>query len=117
MLPITQLEYVDYAGRKPFSRWTAKLDHQTAARISRALERLSSGNVSNVEPVGSGVSELKLDFGPGYRVYFGRDGDQLVILLGGGIKRRQEEDIANAHARWADYKRRKKTKSQYAPDR
>ena len=58
--------------------------------------------------VGEGVLEFRLDFGPGYRVYFGRDGDVLVILLAGGAKRRQQRDITAAQARWADYKRRKR---------
>ena len=71
------------------------------------LLRLAAGNVSHVKSVGQGVSELKIDFGPGYRVYFGRDGLQLVILLGGGTKKRQQADIAEAQNRWSDYKRRK----------
>jgi putative addiction module killer protein len=65
------------------------------------------GNFSNVESVGSGVFEYKLDFGPGYRIYFGKDGDTLVILLGGGTKKRQARDISAALANWQDYKRRK----------
>jgi putative addiction module killer protein len=58
--------------------------------------------------VGAGVLEYRIDFGPGYRVYFGRDGDSLVILLAGGTKRRQQHDIATAQVRWADYKKRRK---------
>jgi putative addiction module killer protein len=58
--------------------------------------------------VGAGVLEYRLDFGPGYRIYFGRDGWNLVVLLAGGTKRRQQQDIGVAQARWADYKRRKK---------
>jgi putative addiction module killer protein len=65
------------------------------------------GNLSNTKGVGSGVMECRIDFGPGYRVYFGRDGEVLIILLGGGTKQRQQQDIATAQARWADYKRRK----------
>jgi putative addiction module killer protein len=65
------------------------------------------GNFSNVEGVGSGVFEYKLDVGPGYRIYFGKDGKTLVILLGGGTKRRQQSDINAALANWQDYKRRK----------
>jgi putative addiction module killer protein len=71
------------------------------------LRRLAYGNVSNVKSVGEGVSELKIDFGPGYRVYFGRDGLTVVILLAGGTKKRQQRDIADARERWLDYKRRK----------
>jgi putative addiction module killer protein len=65
------------------------------------------GKLSNVKGVGAGVLEYRIDFGPGYRVYFGRDGDSLVILLA-GTKRRQQHDIARVQARWADYKKRRK---------
>lgn len=65
------------------------------------------GNLSNVKGVGSGVFEVTIDFGPGYRVYFGKDGERLVILLGGGTKKRQQRDIDAAIADWQDYKRRK----------
>lgn len=58
--------------------------------------------------VGAGVLEYRIDFGPGYRIYFGRDGDQLVLLLGGGTKKRQQNDIEAARSRWGDYKRRRK---------
>ena len=75
--------------------------------MTTALRRLQLGNVSNVKGVGAGVFEYRIDFGPGYRVYFGKDGDAVVILLCGGTKKRQERDIAMAHKRWADYKKRK----------
>jgi putative addiction module killer protein len=71
------------------------------------VTRISLGNFSSVESIGSGVFEYKLDFGPGYRIYFGKDGEALVILLGGGTKRRQQRDINAALANWRDYKRRK----------
>lgn len=74
----------------------------------RALTRLELGNTSNVKGVGRGVFELKVDFGPGYRIYFGKDGSEIVILLGGGTKKRQDRDIDTARVRWQDYKRRKK---------
>lgn len=69
--------------------------------------RLGQGNFSNVEGVGSGVFELKVDFGPGYRVYFGKDGEQAVILLGGSTKKRQAAAIVAAKAACVEYKRRK----------
>jgi putative addiction module killer protein len=69
---------------------------------------LGRGNFSNVKSVGSGVHECRIAFGPGYRVYFGKDGERLVILLGGGTKKRQQTDIKDAIARWQDYKNRKK---------
>ena len=61
-----------------------------------------------IVPVGAGVPEYKIYFGPGYRIYLGKDGDRLVILIGGGTKKRQDRDIAAAKSCWADYKRRKK---------
>jgi putative addiction module killer protein len=76
--------------------------------VATALTRLAAGNFSNVKGVGSGVFEYKIDFGPGYRVYLGKDGDRLVIVLGGGTKKRQQHDIKAALANWQDYKRRKK---------
>ena len=69
---------------------------------------MEQGNFSKTKGVGAGVYEYKIDFGPGYRVYFGRDGDRLVILIGGGTKKRQQNDILAAQACWIDYKRRKK---------
>jgi putative addiction module killer protein len=107
MVPIVQLEYLDGNGRSPFGAWRADLDAIARAKVTVGLTRLASGNVSNVKSVGQGVSELKIDFGPGYRVYFGRAGEMLVILLAGGTKKRQQRDIEDAQARWADYKRRK----------
>ena len=68
------------------------------------MTRLARGNRPRVKGVGGGVAELKLDFGPGYRIYFGQDGETLIILLAGGTKRRQNEDIATARVRWAEYK-------------
>ncbi|MCL4851083.1 MAG: type II toxin-antitoxin system RelE/ParE family toxin, partial [Bryobacteraceae bacterium] len=91
-----------------FAKWFAKLDANAAARVATALTRIEQGNFSNVKGVGAGVFECKIDFGPGYRVYFGKDGDQLVILTEGGSKKSQSKDIATAQERWADYKRRKK---------
>ena len=107
MIPIELLQYEDQRGRSPFGKWFAALDDQTAARISRNLERLVAGNTSNLKGVGGGVTELRIDFGPGYRVYFGRDGDTVIILLAGGTKKRQQQDILDAQIRWSEYKRRK----------
>jgi len=69
---------------------------------------MSNGNFSSVKCVGSGVFEYKLDFGPGHRIYFGKDGERLILLLGGGSKKRPQQDIQNAIVRWQDYKQRKK---------
>ena len=100
-------EYLDSSGDSPYAAWFDSLNAEAAAKVTTAVTRVSLGNFSNVEGVGSGVFEYKLDFGPGYRIYFGKDGETLVILLGGGTKRRQQRDINAALANWQDYKRRK----------
>jgi putative addiction module killer protein len=100
-------EYNDRDGRSPYAVWFNRLNAQAAAKVATALTRLAQGNFSNVKGVGSGVFESRIDFGPGYRVYFGKDGDRLVILLGGGTKKHQQQDIETALVRWQDYKRRK----------
>lgn len=84
------------------------LNPTAAAKVVIALTRLSQGNFSNVRSVGSGVHEYKIDFGPGYRIYFGREGERSILLLGGGTKKRQQKDIADALSRWQDYKQRRK---------
>jgi len=101
-------EYEDDDGRSPFKVWFKTIDATAAARIQRALARLELGNTSNVKGVGRGVLELKVDFGPGYRIYFGKDGSEIVILLGGGTKQRQGRDINIAQASWQNYKSRRK---------
>ncbi|HEY8698425.1 MAG TPA: type II toxin-antitoxin system RelE/ParE family toxin [Rhizomicrobium sp.] len=102
-----QREYLDRSGRSPFGEWQSAIDELARTKVSIALLRLRDGNISHVKSVGGGVSELKIDFGPGYRVYFGRAGPIIVILLGGGSKKSQQTDIEKARARWADYKHRK----------
>jgi putative addiction module killer protein len=100
-------EYLDRQGRSPYRLWFDRLNAPAAAKVATAVTRYSLGNMSNVKGVGSGVFELRIDFGPGYRVYLGQDGDHLIILLGGGTKQRQQRDINDAIANWEDYKRRK----------
>ena len=102
-------EYLEEDGTSPFAEWFGSLGATAAAKITVVLSRIEQGNLSNVKSVGEGVLEYRLDFGPGYRVYFGRDGDVLVILLAGGTKKRQQRDIEAAQARWAVYKRRKRS--------
>jgi putative addiction module killer protein len=104
--------YIDENGKKRFAVWLEELDPAAAAKVTIALARLEQGNFSKIKGVGSGVFECKIDFGPGYRIYFGRDGESLVILIGGGMKKRQRQDIASAIECWATYKRRKKQESQ-----
>ena len=99
-------EYTD-AGCSAFAEWFDSLDAVTAARVDKYIRRLETGNFGSAKALQEGVSELKLDFGPGYRVYFGRDGKTIIILLGGGSKRRQSADIAAAIERWKKYKQAK----------
>ena len=101
------LYYLAGDGRSPFETWFSGLDATAGAKVSVALVRLEAGNISNVKSVGEGVLEVRIDWGPGYRVYFGRDGAVLVILLSGGTKKRQQRDIAEAQLLWADYKQRR----------
>ena len=110
MLPsevISLREYVYEANRSPFGRWFDDLDAIAAARVTTALTRIAQGNFSSVKGVGAGVFESRINLGPGYRIYFGKDGDAVIILLAGGTKKRQSRDIADAQARWKDYKERK----------
>lgn len=100
--------YVASEGRQPFAEWFADLDAVARAKVTRAAVRLEQGNFSNVKSVGEGVFEYRIDFGPGYRVYFGQHGQTLVILLTGGTKKRQQRDIDEAHAYWRDYKESKR---------
>lgn len=111
MLPLVKIElryFVSFGGDCPFEEWFAGLDSMAASKIVVALARVEAGNLSNAKSVGAGVLEFRIDWGPGYRVYFGRDGDVLIILLNGGTKKRQQRDIETAKIFWADYKRRRK---------
>lgn len=99
--------YVTEEGKTPFDDWFNKLDTAAALKVRTALARIETGNLGDVKPVGQGVSERRITFGPGYRVYFGQDGDTLVILLSGGTKKRQSRDIEQAKEFWDDYKTRK----------
>ena len=103
------LEYLDAVDRSPFQHWFRRLNPTAAAKVTVALYRLGHGNFSNVKGVGAGVYEYKIDFGPGYRIYFGKDGDRIIILLGGSDKKRQATAISNAQAAWALYKKQKTT--------
>jgi len=89
-------EYLDPSGRSPFGRWFAGLNAPAAAKVTTALVRIEEGNFANTRGVRAGVHESRIDFGPGYRVYFGKDRDTIVILLGGVTKKRQTKDILAA---------------------
>jgi putative addiction module killer protein len=104
---IEVIQYIDEHGRNPFERWLKDLDLGAKVRVSFQISRLENGNIP-AKSVGQGVLELRLNFGPGYRIYLGRDGDELVILLGGGTKQRQSADIETAQSLWREYKERKR---------
>ena len=100
--------YIAADGHSPFAEWFGDLDSMARAKVTAAIARMGQGNLSNVKPVGEGLLEYRIDFGPGYRVYFGRDGAAAVILLTGGTKRRQQRDIKAAAAFWREYKNAKR---------
>ena len=102
------VEYLELNGSSPFAKWFARLDPTAGAKVATALYRREQGNLSNVKPVGQGVAEYRIDFGPGYRLYIGQEGEALVILLGGGTKKGQSAEIRLAQQRWRDYKARKR---------
>jgi len=102
-------EYLAPDGKCPFRNWLRSLkDVKARARIRARINRIRLGNFGDCKSVGSGVSEFRIDHGPGYRVYFGRVGEKIVLLLCGGTKRNQEKDINLAKEYWYDYKKRKK---------
>ena len=101
-------EFLDAKGGSPFAEWFDSLDPQAAAKVTVTLARMELGNLAGLKTVGGGVLENRIDWGPGYRIYLGQDGYTLIILLCGGTKRRQHDDIAAAQASWTEYKRRKK---------
>ncbi len=110
MSEIRVLEYLDPQSRSPFAVWFEGLNAVASAKVAAGVYQLAAGNWSNVKGVGAGVFERKIDAGPGYRIYFGKNGDRLVILLGGSTKQRQQQAIESAKERWADYRRRSTTK-------
>jgi putative addiction module killer protein len=105
--------FTTVTGESPFAKWRETLDNVTRARVMLSVLRLEAGNFSTAKGVGAGLFELRLDFGPGYRVYFGRDGEELVILVGGGSKKREQRDIDSARLLWREYKRLKGTGTGY----
>ena len=105
---IEVVHYVGDDGADYFDRWLRRQSADTRARIQTRIDRIEFGNLGDHRSVGKGVVELRIHFGPGYRVYFGRDGDALVILLGAGSKRRQSRDIEAAQFRWGSYQQEKR---------
>jgi putative addiction module killer protein len=106
---IEVLEYVDQNGNCPFRDWFDSLDSVPAARVAVYLERVVQGNYSNVAPIGFALSEIKLDFGPGYRIYFGKENDFILLLLGGSSKKDQKKAIDRAKKLWEEHLAVKKT--------
>ena len=106
-IPYQVDEYLTPEGRAPFSEWLGALkDLKGRALIRVRLDRLSLGNLGDCNRIGEGLHELRIDFGPGYRVYFGQKGKQLILLLCGGTKRTQKRDIQRARDYWDDYRSR-----------
>lgn len=107
MTPVIRVEeYVQENGVIPYKLWFDTLDPQAAAKVATATLRLSMGNTSRVKWF-SGLGECVIDWGPGYRIYLAKDGDSLIVLLGGGTKRGQQADIDKAKRLLAEYKARK----------
>ena len=90
-------EYNDRGGRSPFRQWYDGLNSDAARKVTTALYRVGLGNFSNAKSVGAGVYECKINFGPGYRVYFGKEGKQTVLLLGGGTQNNANRTTSSLH--------------------
>ena len=104
-----QFDLVEYLEdeRSFFAEWFSGLDAVPAARIDRYVRRMEFGNFGDSKSVGEGVRELRIDVGPGYRVYYGIDEGRIILLLDGGTKRGQSRDIRKAIDRWTRYRERK----------
>lgn len=101
-------EYTAVSGKTPFSNWLSKLkDKKGKQIIFLRLRRLYLGNFGDCQPIDGGVFELRIHYGPGYRLYFGRHQNQIILILCGGDKASQRNDIARAEYFWSDFKRRK----------
>lgn len=103
-------EYLDESGVSAFADWFEGLDTQAALKVTTYLARLETGNTSALKSLGKGLWECRIHWGPGLRIYLGREGDKLVILFGGGTKKRQSNDIEKAMAQWTHYKKIMKDK-------
>ena len=100
-------DYLTTGGHDPFKEWLANLaDRQARARVIVRVQRMAAGNFGDCKPIAEGIWELRIDYGPGYRVYYARAGEKLLLLLIGGDKRKQQADIDTALAYWNDWNRR-----------
>lgn len=103
MVPWVIREYVTADGTSPFRKWVTRLAVETRARVQARILRFEAGNLGDHKALGDGVWEARLDFGPGYRVYFAKTARTVVLLLVGGDKRSQAKDITQAKQYWAQY--------------
>jgi len=101
------IPYTDEQGKQPIVEWLDSLDIASRNRITSRFSRIELGNFGDNTPVGDGVKELRFMFGSGYRIYFGEDGKEIVVLLVGGDKSSQKKDIERARYYWKDYQKRK----------
>jgi putative addiction module killer protein len=101
-------EYITKEGRNHFAEWFESLNTHAMAKVTTYLRRIEQGNTSSLKPIQGALQEVRIHWGPGYRIYVGRDGETLIILLGGGTKQDQQRDIDQALVLWQDYKDRKK---------
>jgi len=114
MLPLKIEEYVREDGSSPFAKWFDGLSREAAYKVVTARARMEHGNLATVKWIGK-IGEYRIDWGPGLRIYLARDGKELVILFGGGTKKRQQADIREAETLLAEYKRRKAEAKKPAP--
>jgi len=101
------IPYTDELGKQPITDWLDPLDRKIRTRITNRFSRIELGNLGDCSPVGDGVKELRFKFGSGYRIYFGEDGNDIIILLVGGDKNSQPKDIERAKYYWKDYQMKK----------
>lgn len=106
MVEVAQYEMED--GKVPFSAWFLSLDTKAALKVRTAIAQMEAGNFGDHKSVGGGVWERRINFEEGYRVYFAKDGSELVLLFCGGTKARQQSDIDKAKEYWSEYKKRRK---------
>ena len=104
-------EYIREDGSNPYQKWFDSLDPQAAAKVTVALARLELGNTSNIKWL-DGIGEYRINWGPGYRIYLAQFGKQLIILFGGGTKKKQQADIERAKGLYQEYKERQQKSKQ-----
>jgi putative addiction module killer protein len=96
--------YITSSGKRPFSEWLSALSVETRAVVRNRLDRIGLGNFGDAKSLGDGLYELRIDFGPGYRVYYGLDGKKIVLIVSSGDKSTQHKDIKLAKRHWNEYK-------------